>query len=308
MRRGRPSWVVLRAAPELDAASGGLAREAFIANILKCRPPGNRDLGPMKSPLPAVSCATGGARRPAVILAVGRIAAQNLLGTDARSRLRGTVHRFGDAGTRSSSPTTPPICARRAKRKAWDDLACRASPMVARQMICHTAVQLRPMAEEDLARVSAVERESYSFPWSEGIFGTACVWAMCAGRRDRLRPRRLWGDEHRQAKRTSSICACGGDARSRHRQNALAPAPRSRRRSGRRGRVPQCGLRTSRRSVSTSRSASCRWACAGLLPGGGGREMPRCCGSAAPTGSLICYRSAAAAASSPSPPSSRSMS
>lgn len=31
-------------------------------------------------------------------------------------------------------------------------------------------VQLRPMAEEDLARVSAVERESYSFPWSEGIF------------------------------------------------------------------------------------------------------------------------------------------
>ncbi|MCW5570903.1 MAG: ribosomal protein S18-alanine N-acetyltransferase [Steroidobacteraceae bacterium] len=26
------------------------------------------------------------------------------------------------------------------------------------------------MAEEDLARVSAVERESYSFPWSEGIF------------------------------------------------------------------------------------------------------------------------------------------
>ena len=31
-------------------------------------------------------------------------------------------------------------------------------------------VQLRPMAEEDLARVAAVERESYSFPWSEGIF------------------------------------------------------------------------------------------------------------------------------------------
>ena len=31
-------------------------------------------------------------------------------------------------------------------------------------------VQLRPMTEEDLARVSAVERESYSFPWSEGIF------------------------------------------------------------------------------------------------------------------------------------------
>lgn len=31
-------------------------------------------------------------------------------------------------------------------------------------------VDLRPMAEGDLARVAALERESYPFPWSEGIF------------------------------------------------------------------------------------------------------------------------------------------
>ncbi len=31
-------------------------------------------------------------------------------------------------------------------------------------------VELRPMAERDLAQVAALERESYPFPWSEGIF------------------------------------------------------------------------------------------------------------------------------------------
>ena len=31
-------------------------------------------------------------------------------------------------------------------------------------------VDLRPMAEGDLARVAALERESYPCPWSEGIF------------------------------------------------------------------------------------------------------------------------------------------
>lgn len=32
------------------------------------------------------------------------------------------------------------------------------------------SVDLRPMAENDLARVTALERASYPFPWSEGIF------------------------------------------------------------------------------------------------------------------------------------------
>ncbi|HNR23759.1 MAG TPA: ribosomal protein S18-alanine N-acetyltransferase [Steroidobacteraceae bacterium] len=31
-------------------------------------------------------------------------------------------------------------------------------------------VQLRPMTEADVDRVAALERESYPFPWSEGIF------------------------------------------------------------------------------------------------------------------------------------------
>lgn len=75
----------------------GLAREeVFIANILKCRPPKNRDPQPdeaaacegyLKQQLALV--------RPKIILAVGRVAAQNLLKTSAPvGRLRGRVHDY----------------------------------------------------------------------------------------------------------------------------------------------------------------------------------------------------------------------
>ncbi|MGR9086690.1 MAG: uracil-DNA glycosylase [Gammaproteobacteria bacterium] len=77
----------------------GLARdEVFITNILKCRPPGNRDPKPEE----AASCREYLDRqialvRPKIILAVGRISAQTLLETDAPlSRLRGKVHLLND--------------------------------------------------------------------------------------------------------------------------------------------------------------------------------------------------------------------
>lgn len=75
----------------------GLAREeVFIANILKCRPPKNRD------PQPDEAAACEGHLqqqlalvRPKIILAVGRIAAQNLLKTAVPvGRLRGKVHDY----------------------------------------------------------------------------------------------------------------------------------------------------------------------------------------------------------------------
>ena len=59
----------------------GLAREqVYIANVLKCRPPGNRDPAPSE----AAECLPYLERqiallRPKIMLAVGRIAAQNLL-------------------------------------------------------------------------------------------------------------------------------------------------------------------------------------------------------------------------------------
>jgi len=60
-----------------------------------------------------------------VILAVGRIAAQNLLATDAPlARLRGRVHRFGELDTPLVVTYHPAYLLRSPgeKRKAWEDL------------------------------------------------------------------------------------------------------------------------------------------------------------------------------------------
>ena len=111
--------------PMLQAV--GLKREqAFIANILKCRPPDNRDPAPGE----AASCRPFLERqiallRPRLILAVGRIAAQNLLATDTPiGKLRGQVHRFGLARIPLVVTYHPAYLLRspREKRKTWDDL------------------------------------------------------------------------------------------------------------------------------------------------------------------------------------------
>ncbi len=105
----------------------GLEREqVFIANILKCRPPGNRDPKPEE----AAHCRPYLERqialiRPKIILAVGRIAAQNLLATETPiGKLRGRVHRFGAARTPLVVTYHPAYLLRSPgeKRKAWDDL------------------------------------------------------------------------------------------------------------------------------------------------------------------------------------------
>jgi DNA polymerase len=126
-RQGEP--FVGRAGQLLDVMlrSLGLERgEAFIANVLKCRPPGNRD----PSPEEARQCRGYLDRQielvsPAVILAVGRIAAQNLLGTDTPlGKLRGRVHELG-AARRPVVVTYHPAYLLRSpgeKRKAWADL------------------------------------------------------------------------------------------------------------------------------------------------------------------------------------------
>ena len=105
----------------------GQRREAvYIANILKCRPPNNRDPRPDE-----VAHCEGYLRRqvelvdPAVILAVGRVAAQNLLKTDQTiGRLRGRVHRLPGAGTPVVVTYHPAYLLRSPaeKGKAWIDL------------------------------------------------------------------------------------------------------------------------------------------------------------------------------------------
>lgn len=105
----------------------GLPRETvFIANILKCRPPANRDPRPdeVSNCLPYLSAQIA-LLEPKIILVVGRIAAQNLLGTDAPlARLRGRLHSFGAANTPLVVTYHPAYLLRTPsdKRKAWEDL------------------------------------------------------------------------------------------------------------------------------------------------------------------------------------------
>lgn len=79
--------------------ASSLSRESvFIANILKCRPPKNRD--PYQDEVS--SCISYLQQQielinPKIIIAVGKIAAQQLLNTDkSMSDLRGYKHSFGE--------------------------------------------------------------------------------------------------------------------------------------------------------------------------------------------------------------------
>lgn len=103
----------------------GLQREqVFIANILKCRPPNNRDPKPEE----AANCAPYLQRQialiqPKIILAVGRIAAQNLLKSDeAIGKLRGRPHRYGDIPLVVTYHPAYLLRTPSDKRKAWEDL------------------------------------------------------------------------------------------------------------------------------------------------------------------------------------------
>jgi DNA polymerase len=126
-RQGEP--FVGRAGQLLNAMllAIGLPRESvFIANILKCRPPGNRDPRPdeVAKCLPYLSQQIA-LLKPRMILVVGRIAAQTLLATDAPlARLRGKLHRFGGADTPLVVTYHPAYLLRTPadKRKAWEDL------------------------------------------------------------------------------------------------------------------------------------------------------------------------------------------
>jgi uracil-DNA glycosylase len=100
--------------------------DVYIANVLKCRPPGNRDPKPDE----ARACRDYLERQiqlvdPTLIVAVGRIAAQNLLETDAAlAKLRGRVHGLG-ARRRPLVVIYHPAYLLRSpgeKRKAWLDL------------------------------------------------------------------------------------------------------------------------------------------------------------------------------------------
>jgi uracil-DNA glycosylase len=107
-------------------AALGLSREknVYIANVLKCRPPGNRNPAPEE----VEQCAPHLLQqielvKPKLIVAMGRFAAQTLLKTDASiSSLRGRVHRY--AGVPLIVTYHPAYLLRTLedKAKAWEDL------------------------------------------------------------------------------------------------------------------------------------------------------------------------------------------
>jgi DNA polymerase len=119
----------------LDAmlASIGLARgrEAYIANVVKCRPPGNRTPTPQE----AAACAPYLDRQielvqPRLIVALGKAAALRLLGTDASlGSLRGRLHRY--RGTPLVVTYHPSYFLRtpQEKGKGWEDLVFARSTM-----------------------------------------------------------------------------------------------------------------------------------------------------------------------------------
>ncbi len=127
-RRGEP--FVGAAGQLLDAMLRAIgldrARNVYIANVLKSRPPGNRDPKPEE----VAACLPYLVRQiallqPKIMLAVGRIAAQSLLGTDAPlGKLRGRVHSFGELNTPLVVTYHPAYLLRSPgeKRKAWEDL------------------------------------------------------------------------------------------------------------------------------------------------------------------------------------------
>jgi len=99
-------------------------RNVYIANVLKCRPPGNRNPEPEE----VARCTPHLLRqielvRPKLIVAMGRFAAQTLLDTDASiASLRGRLHRY--AGVPLIVTYHPAYLLRTLpdKAKAWADL------------------------------------------------------------------------------------------------------------------------------------------------------------------------------------------
>jgi DNA polymerase len=98
--------------------------DVYIANIVKCRPPGNRDPEPDE----IATCRPFVERQvrsvgPRVVCTLGRVAAQALLSTEkALGRIRGKTYTFGNAVL---VPTYHPAYLLRnpaKKRETWEDM------------------------------------------------------------------------------------------------------------------------------------------------------------------------------------------
>jgi DNA polymerase len=109
------------------------ARQVFIANTLKCRPPKNRNPEPAET----AQCAPFLERqialvRPRIILAMGRFAAQALLASDEPlGRLRGRVHQYRGVPVVVTYHPAYLLRTPTDKARAWEDLCLAASVVAA---------------------------------------------------------------------------------------------------------------------------------------------------------------------------------
>ena len=98
--------------------------DVYITNVVKCRPPNNRDPQPDET----AACRSFldrqiGLVAPRVIVALGRVAAQQLLGTrSSLGRLRGTWHEAGGVPVRVTYHPAFLLRDPSYKRAAWDDM------------------------------------------------------------------------------------------------------------------------------------------------------------------------------------------
>ncbi|MBI5936746.1 MAG: uracil-DNA glycosylase [Betaproteobacteria bacterium] len=132
-RLGEP--FVGQAGKLLDAmlAAIGLqrGRNVYIANVLKSRPPGNRDPRPEE----VAACLPYLERqidliRPKLIVAVGRFAAQSLLSTDTPiSRLRGKLHEYHGVPLIVTYHPAYLLRTPADKARAWEDLLLAAATL-----------------------------------------------------------------------------------------------------------------------------------------------------------------------------------
>lgn len=110
----------------LRAVGRARGDRVYIANIVKCRPPNNRNPRPEE----AAECFPYLKRqieliRPRLIIAAGGVAAQNLLGTDAPvGRMRGRAYQLPEYGIPVIVTYHPAYLLRspQQKRLAWEDL------------------------------------------------------------------------------------------------------------------------------------------------------------------------------------------
>jgi uracil-DNA glycosylase family 4 len=117
----------------LSRGEGPPARQVYICNTLKCRPPRNRNPEPEE----LARCEPYLQRQialvqPKIILAMGRFAVQSLLrSNEAIGKLRGRVHRYQDVPLIVTYHPAYLLRNLVDKARAWDDLCLAAATLAA---------------------------------------------------------------------------------------------------------------------------------------------------------------------------------